>query len=77
MDYVRNPNSNCSSTCNGVVIGSNPMVGFLGFAQQNKMDKQKFCENLSEWVQIPNNESCFKYSVVSKWLKEMIKKNES
>lgn len=23
------------------------------------MDKQKFCENLSEWVQIPNNESCF------------------
>jgi len=53
------------------------MVGFLGFAQQNKMDKQKFCENLSEWVQVPNNESCFKYSVVSKWLKEMIKKNES
>ena len=24
-----------------------------------KMDKQKFCKNLSEWVQIPNNESCF------------------
>ena len=65
------------STCNGDVIGSNPMVGFLGFVQQNKMVKQKFCKNLSEWVQIPNNESCFKYSVVSKWLKEMIKKNKS
>lgn len=48
-----------SSTCNGGVIGSIPMVGFLGFAQQNKMVKQKFCKNLSEWVQIPNNESCF------------------
>jgi len=53
------------------------MVGFLGFAQQNKMDKQKFCKNLSEWVQVPKRILFCNYSVVSKWLKEMIKKNES
>lgn len=62
-----------SSTGNGEVIGSNPMRWLLGWSQQNKLDKQKFCKNLSEWVQIPKP-SCLIYSVVSKWLKEMTKK---
>lgn len=65
MDHDCNPNSDYFSTGNGEVIGSNPMRRLLGFAQQNKMDKQKFCKNLSEWVQIPNNESCFVTIVVS------------